>query len=219
MSQTIAADQINKLRELPARRFKRAVLALLDQAEPSRARTREARVSLSSLESKKAEREKEERLPSAWEEAAEREREHLRLPAVRLDVEYRKAVHWYTEHDRELTIGGWLRWAVRAWLDKTNTPAAETRSESHAASGAPKAGQSAPAGIDETDWRHIRGWALPAAGKRPFWAEPWGPPPDHPNCTLPPAAIAHALELRRANARDSAAPGAYPQNLGARCFT
>ena len=134
-------------------------------------------------------------MPRAWAEAAEREREHLSLPPVRLDVAWRKAVHWYAEHGRELTIGGWLRWAIRERLDHENAPI-----RTHAASAAPKTGQP-PAPLvaageavrEEIRQRAELRWFF--EGGR--WSERQGPRPGEEGCRYPAAIIAETRQKYR----------------------
>lgn len=173
----------------------------------------EALVSLS-LSTKESNLEREgsvaarEELDAEWESAATTDRRRADLPDVDLHAEWYKYRRNREAQGKAISRADWLGWAYRTRLDHTNQPKPPAPERSAAASEAPKAGRPpAPAGIHKTDWLHIWDWAHPKPGRRPFWAESWGKPPGHPNCTLPAAAIAHALALR--DARGSAAPAAY----------
>jgi hypothetical protein len=165
--------------DLPPRQLKAALRALRAKNEPpSRTRTR---VSLFSEDSKNLEREREEQLPRAWLDAAVAERSRAGLPEVNLEVEYRKFVLWYADKGREIRLGSWLIWAVRAWLDRGNMPAPAAAAKEEPA---PRDRAAPPRG--ETVMAEIRQRGeLRQYFERGHWPPNRGPKPDDADCRYP----------------------------------
>jgi len=144
-----------------------------------------ASLSLSEELKKEVLEREEEQLPRAWLEAAERERERAGMPAVRLEVEYGRAVNWHRDKGREMRLGGWLVWVLRAWLDKANTPLPTAEpSESHAAGEVQKQGVT-PAAGDAVLFEIKQRGELRALFERGHWSGRQGPKPGEPGCRYP----------------------------------
>jgi len=136
----------------------------------------------------------QDEIPNGWEEAAAAERRLAGLAPVNLPCEWRKLVA-YSE-GQKVSIWRWRGWVLKARGDHSagaekgavgTFPAAEFCIQN----------RSAPNRIpgDERQQRQARDWV-----RSGFWLRSgtWGPAPDQPGCTLPPALVAWCLRERAA---------------------
>jgi hypothetical protein len=165
--------------------------AELDDRWPSRGRApKVSSLSKTYIENNKLDkraRARGDEIPPGWERAAAEERGRLGLVELNLIAAWRKLVAYDADKGRGFpTLGRWLLWAIREWLDHTNHPNPNREPDPESDSAEAESGTVALPQIG-TDRERARADSYRRTGK---WAPPgqaaeWGPAPGMPGCTLP----------------------------------
>lgn len=136
--------------------------------------------------------------PEGWVQEGSRFRQSYGLVEINLMAEWRKFVLWYAEHGREISLPAWLRWAFRAYRDHTNElkPAGVTPDDAIRVTPLPAAGT-------DRERARVHGWVRTGKWAIPSLRDAWGPAPDQPGCTLPPALVAWALAGRPSTMKEN----------------